>query len=69
MKTIKVMLNVTLLGIPKGSVITLGTKKYPLSGFWGRRLRDSKIDHCLTIIDEEQTQLKTKKKEVLKNVD
>jgi hypothetical protein len=53
-KLIKVKLNYDLGGYLKDQILTLGSSKTPLDSFWSRRLEDSKIDNCLTIIEDHE---------------
>ena len=72
MKTIKVQLNTDLCGIKKGTIMDLGTVKYPLTAFWLRRIRDSKFDNCLSVIkkpSKDKPITKIKKVERVKNGD
>lgn len=52
-KTAKIKLNTSLRGYPKGielkiKVDTAGT---PLERYWRDRLKDSKIDNCIEIVE------------------
>ena len=79
-KIIKVKLNVDMLGYPIGSILTLINQKYSgdgifLSSYFRKRIKDSKLDNCLTIlkceIENEKTsiqELEDDYKEVEKEV-
>lgn len=51
---LKVLVNIDMLGVKKGETINLQTDKFgtPLKRFWRNRLKDSKIDNCITVINE-----------------
>ena len=62
MKTTKVKLNVDLNGLRKGTILNIGSKQLPMTSYWNRRIKDSKIDNCLTIIeDADEKDIKEKK--------
>jgi len=61
----KIKLNQDLNGHKKGDILDLGKKP---SLYWRRRIKDSKIDNCVEIIDETvkkaEPSKKTGKKEI-----
>lgn len=57
---VKVKVNHSHRGIPKGSIIEIGSLKHPYDGFWKRRLHESKIDNCLTKIESYEKEQKSK---------
>lgn len=52
MKTTKVKLNVDLNGLKKGTILNIGSEQIPMNAYWNHRINDSKIDNCLTIIED-----------------
>lgn len=73
-KDIRIKLNVALGGYPKGWVLRLpAINGVPVDQFWRRRVKDSAIDDCVTIINkkkelpkEEKTNLPKEKKKSIK---
>ncbi len=63
---IKIRLNVGLMGLRKGTILNLGSKQTPLTSYWQRRIKDSRIDNCLTIISDVKDNEPTEKKVVKK---
>jgi len=50
---IKVKLNVALLNYRQGETITLEAKDgVPINKYWARRIKDSVIDNCITILTD-----------------
>ena len=51
-KTIKILINTSLLGQKKGSIVTLTTDRAGkvINAFWAARIKDAEIDHCVSII-------------------
>jgi len=63
-KIIKVKLNVEMLGYKAGSILTLTNQKYSgdgifLDSYFRKRIKDSKLDNCLTILNGEIERDKT----------
>jgi hypothetical protein len=63
-KIIKVKLNIDMLDYPAGSILTLINQKYSddgifLSSYFRKRIKDSKLDNCLTILEYEIENEKT----------
>ena len=56
----KIKLNVDLGGYKKGQVINIDLNK---SMYWRRRIKDSEIDNCVTIITKKEKKQKIKPKE------
>jgi hypothetical protein len=52
---IKIKLNMNLLNYLKGTILTLtnGCKGTKLTSFWKKRIKDSKIDNCITILKDD----------------
>lgn len=73
MNITKVKLNVDLMGLRKGTILNIGSKQTPRTAYWTRRIKDSKIDNCLTLLDEvaekEPKEKKVVKKQNKKNED
>ena len=73
MNKIKVKLNMDLMGLKKGAIVIIGSKTYPMNAYWKNRMNDSKIDNCLTIIEDAKEKTVNKKpikgKREDKNVD
>lgn len=55
MATIRIRLNVPMLGFPAGTVteIPVDQKGDPTQLFWIRRMRDARKDGCLTIVQDD----------------
>ena len=51
---LKIRLNTPLRGLQKGKEIIFGDKGMKLDKYWMNRIKDSKIDDCITIIDTTQ---------------
>ncbi len=51
---IKIKLNANLNGFKKGRIlqIIVDNSGVPVDNYWYRRLKDSKIDNCIEIIEE-----------------
>lgn len=47
-----IKINIPLRGYKAGAIIPIrvDAKGWPLDPYWDRRLRDSKIDHCVEIV-------------------
>lgn len=52
-EAIKIKLNKKLRGFKAGTVLVFGEKNRLLDSYWRARIKDSKIDKCLTILDKE----------------
>ena len=64
---ITIRVNQPMLGFYKGQVITLGRGHIPLDKFWLGRIKDSAIDGCVTVLDDEITPDTEPKKPVNKS--
>ena len=51
---IKLKINIDLGGYKAGTIIDLATDSYGniFDNFWARRLKDSKIDNCVEIVND-----------------
>ncbi len=58
------MVNKTVHGVRAGTKMTLRVDKdgVPLEKQWRRRLRDAKIDNCISLVEEKAPAEKPKKK-------
>lgn len=69
MNTIKVKLNVDLMGLRKGTILNIGSEQCPMTGYWKNRIKDSKIDNCLTLMNDSTEKKVVKKPTKQKNED
>jgi len=62
--TLKINIPGLMKGLKKDSlvVIDVDDKGIPMNYFWWKRLRDSKIDNCVSIVQENKEIKITKKK-------
>lgn len=61
---LKILINKDFLQYKKGSIITVDAKDcIPVSKFWRDRLRDSKIDDCVSIVKPTKKVVKKIKQE------
>lgn len=60
----KIILNQELHKLKKGSVVDLDRVNYQDQVYWNKRIKDSKIDNCVSILDEsdQKKELKPKKR-------
>lgn len=66
MNITKVKLNVDLMGLRAGTILNIGSNQTPRTSYWNRRIKDSKIDNCLTLLDEVEEKEPKEKKVVKK---
>jgi len=61
-KMMRIKLNTPLAGFPVGHELEIEHKKgVPLDSFWRKRLKDAKIDDCISIVTKTKSQNKPKK--------
>ena len=61
MKKLQIIINKDFMGYKKGTTITVNAEKgVPLDKFWRDRLKDSKIDNCVSIFKKKVVTKKTK---------
>lgn len=60
----KIILNQELHKLKKGVVVDLDRVNYQDQVYWNKRIKDSKIDNCVSILDEsdQNKELKPKKR-------
>lgn len=58
----RIKLNMPLAGFPAGRELNIKHNKgNPTDSFWRQRLKDAKIDDCISIVTKTKTENKTKK--------
>lgn len=57
-QTMKIKLNVSMMGYPEGHEIDIELDKRgnPTDKFWRNRIRDSKSDNCIQIVSGQQSE-------------
>ena len=67
-KKLKLKINADGLakGIKKGDVITIDVDEHntPFDFFWFRRLRDSRLDNCVQIVEERKESKRSKSEDI-----
>ena len=53
-KVIKIRLNQDLAGFLSGQVIKIGPGFYKHDKYWVNKIKDSEIDHAITVIEEKE---------------